>query len=125
MRNLVDSCGWLEFVNSGPNAEFFGPVLRDRDNLVVSSICIYEVSRKMMEKLSRLETSRLVSDMRRAHVVEVSEELAFSAASLSRKYGLGMADAIIFATAQSEGATVWTQDDDFARLPGVKYRKRR
>ena len=32
-----------------------------------------------------------------------------------------MAESLIYATAQLHGAAVWTQDDDFKDLPGVKY----
>jgi predicted nucleic acid-binding protein len=32
-----------------------------------------------------------------------------------------MADSIILATARTHRATVWTQDSDFAKLPGVRY----
>jgi predicted nucleic acid-binding protein len=31
------------------------------------------------------------------------------------------ADSIIYATARSRGALVWTQDDDFEDLPEVRY----
>jgi predicted nucleic acid-binding protein len=32
-----------------------------------------------------------------------------------------MADSIILATAGARGATLWTQDKDFAAIEGVKY----
>ena len=31
--NVVDSCGWLEYLADGPNAGFFAPVLADPDTL--------------------------------------------------------------------------------------------
>jgi len=32
-----------------------------------------------------------------------------------------MADSIILATARLNGATLWTQDEDFHSIDGVKY----
>jgi hypothetical protein len=36
-----------------------------------------------------------------------------------------MADSLILSTAWSEQATLWTQDEHFAGLPGVEYRTAR
>jgi predicted nucleic acid-binding protein len=36
-----------------------------------------------------------------------------------------MADSLILSTAWSEQATLWTQDEHFARLPGVEFRTAR
>jgi hypothetical protein len=46
---------------------------------------------------------------------------AVDAAYLSRQLALPMADSIILATASAHGATLWTQDKDFAAVEGVKY----
>jgi hypothetical protein len=40
--NLVDSSGWLEYFADGRNAAFFAPALEDTENLVVSTINIYD-----------------------------------------------------------------------------------
>ena len=48
-------------------------------------------------------------------------DLALSAAAVSVKYKIPMADSIILATAQAYGATLWTQDADFSGVDGVEY----
>ena len=40
----LDSSGWLEYFAGGPNTDFFAPAIEDSDNLLVSSINIYEDS---------------------------------------------------------------------------------
>lgn len=47
--------------------------------------------------------------------------MALSAAKLALHYRLAMADSIIYAVAQAHGAMLWTQDDDFEHIPGVRY----
>ena len=46
--NLVDSCGWLEYLAEGPNASFFAKPLENVESLIVPSICILEVSKKIL-----------------------------------------------------------------------------
>jgi len=36
-----------------------------------------------------------------------------------------MADSLILSTAWSKQATLWTQDEHFAGLPGIEYREAR
>jgi len=63
--------------------------------------------------------------MKRGRVCEVTEAIALRAALASIKYKLPMADSLIYATAQSEGAVIWTQDADFRDLPGVNFKEHR
>ena len=51
--------------------------------------------------------------------------LALTAARLSLDTRLPMADSVVLATARLDQATLWTQDADFASLPGVRYRSRK
>ena len=41
--NLVDSSGWLEYFSDSPNADFFSKPLKDKHDLIVPSISLYEV----------------------------------------------------------------------------------
>ena len=41
--NLVDSSGWLEYFADGPNAKVFARPLRDPEDLIVPTVCLYEV----------------------------------------------------------------------------------
>ena len=60
--------------------------------------------------------------MMQSRMVDLTAGLAVEAARLSVETGLAMADSIILATARSEGATLWTQDADFAGRPNVEFR---
>jgi len=41
---------------------------------------------------------------------------------LGPTHKLPLGDSVMLATAQTFGATLWTQDADFEGLPGVQYR---
>lgn len=119
--NVVDSSGWLEYFADGPNADNFAPALEDLASLLVSAVSIYEVFKRVRQQADETQALTAVALMNQARVLDVTPELALSAAELSIELGLAMADALILATAQAEEATLWTQDAHFARIEGVRY----
>ena len=118
--NLVDSSGWLEYLADDPNAEFLAPPIEDTGRLIVPTISVLEVFKRVLQQRSENEALRAVALMRQGKVVDL-DDLALSAAKLGREHGLPLADSVILATARKFGATVWTQDSDFRGLEGVSY----
>ena len=47
-KNVVDSSGWIEYFADGPNAGFFEAAILDAGSLVVPSISIYEVFKRLL-----------------------------------------------------------------------------
>lgn len=47
-KNVVDSSGWIEYFADGPNADFFEAAIVDASSLVVPSISIYEVFKRLL-----------------------------------------------------------------------------
>jgi len=119
--NIVDSSGWLEYFAEGSNADFFASAIEDTKNLLVPVICIYEVFKKILQQSGISEAQTHVSDMKQGQVIEIDESLALSAAKLSADLKLPMADSFILATARANDAILWTQDEHFKDLDGVKY----
>ena len=93
------------------------------DELIVSVVCLYEVFKKINMVADETRALQAVAQMEQARVVDVTEDIALSAALISIQHKLPMADSLIYATAKTHGATVWTQDEDFKNLPNVNYRK--
>ena len=119
--NVVDSSGWIEYLVGGPNAGFFEGPLQDVENLLVPSISILEVYRWVLRERGREDALTVAAAMRQGRVLDLDDGLAVEAAELSASYGLPLADCVIYASAQSEDATLWTQDADFDGLEGVEY----
>lgn len=123
--NLVDSCGWLEYLAEGPNASFFAEPLENIDSLIVPPICILEVFKRILQQRSQAEALQVATSMRQGKVIPLDTDLALAAASLGLRHRLPLADAVILATAQASDAVIWTQDSDFESLGNVKYVVRR
>jgi len=123
--NVVDSSAWLEYFADGPNAEEFAEAIQDAARLVVPSITLFEVFKRIRMQRDSEIALRAVSQMRRGTVVELDADLAIAAADLSADLKMALADSVILATARAHGATVWTQDADFDGLDNVEYRVHR
>jgi predicted nucleic acid-binding protein len=78
-----------------------------------------KVKREKGEETALLFTGRLSA----SHVVQLTESIAYLAADISLRYGLAMADALVYATAKDQNANVVTGDADLKDLPGVVYIK--
>ena len=123
--NIVDSSGWLEFFADGPNGEEFAAPLKERAALVVPSITIYEVFKVVCRQRGEDAALQAAALMQQGLVVELSPSLAMAAAKTSLELALPMADSIILATARLHDAILWTQDEHFRGLSGVRFAPRR
>ena len=123
--NVVDSSAWLEYFADGPNAGFFDEPIEDTARLVVPSVSLYEVFKRVLQQRDESQALQSVAVMQQGTVVDLDSTLALSSARLSIEPGLPMADSIILATARAFGGTLWTQDTDFEGMEGVKYRPKK
>jgi predicted nucleic acid-binding protein len=119
--NVVDSSGWLEYFAGGPNADFFAPVVRQTESLVVPTICLYEIFKRILQQRGEGAALQAAAILAQGLIVDLDVNLALEAARLSAEEKLPMADSIILATARAHGATLWTQDADFEGVAGVEY----
>ena len=119
--NMVDSSGWLEYFADGPNANFFAPAIEKTSELVVPTVSIFEVFKRMRQQRGNDAALKAVTAMMQGQVIELESSLALSAARLSGDLGIPMADSIILATAQAFDAELWTQDADLKGIEKVRY----
>jgi predicted nucleic acid-binding protein len=122
--NLVDSSGWLEYFANGKNAEFFAPIIEDNDNLIVSTINIYEVFKKILIEKDENSAIQAIGLMQQGKVIDISAGIAIHGARMSHDLKIPMADSLILASAKHYDAILWTEDADFKGMEGVKYFKK-
>lgn len=120
--NVVDSSAWLEYLAGGPNSEEFRAAICDPESLLVPSITIYEVFKRVSQQRGVGPALQAVALMRQGKVIELDADLAIAAADVSIEHQLPMADSIILASARRHEAVVWTQDADFEGMPDAEYR---
>ena len=119
--NVVDSSGWLEYFAGGTNASFFGPAIQETDTLVVPTVCMYEVFKRLLAQRGEEGALQAIGIMSLGTIADLTREIAVDAATVSFEHGIAMADSIMLATARANDATLWTQDADFEGMDGVQY----
>ena len=122
--NLVDSSGWLEYFADGKNADFFVSSIEDTENLMVSTINIYEVYKKVLREKDEESAIQAVALMQNSRIIDVDTSISLTAAKLSYDLKIPMADSLILSTARLYNAVLWTQDSDFENIPNVKYKNK-
>jgi len=123
--NLVDSCGWLEYLADGPNAAFFAPAVENADDLIVPTICILEVFKRVLQQRGEDAALQSAALMQQGQVIDLDSGTAVTAAKIGHDRKLPLADAVIVATARIHHAVIWTQDSDLKDVDGVKFVKKR
>lgn len=123
--NVVDSSAWLEYFANGPNAGFFARAIENTSDLLVPSLTLYEVFKRVLQQRDEDAALQAIAVMQQGAVIDLDASLALTAARLSIEHRIPLADSVILATARTHGAVLWSQDADFKGIPGVEYREHR
>ena len=119
--NVVDSSGWIEYLQDTERADLFADAIEDRHALLVPTIALFEVHKVLSRSLPADLVSRCLDVMRLGRVLDLTDPRAIAASQVAAKHKLAMADAAMYSMAQEFGATFWTQDVDYRGLDGVQY----
>ena len=118
---VVDTSAWIEALRGSPAGVRVRAELPDLDQWVIPTIVLFELSKWASREKGEdaADTVEAYADNR--VVTDLDTAIALSAAELSTRHKLSAADAIVYATAQAQGADVLTCDRHFAALPGVHF----
>ena len=78
--------------------------------VITPTTVLYEVYKKLRRGCKEEEDLLVIAQIMKTNVVPLSQEIALSAAEISLKHSLPMADAIVYATATKEACAVATSD---------------
>ena len=119
--NIIDSSFWLEYFAGTKAGDIVSDIVENIDELIIPTITIYEVFKKILLERNEDDALLAVGHMKQGKVIDLTEELSLSAAKISIKYKLPMADSIIYATNIRYNCILWTQDQHFSGLYSVNY----
>ena len=120
---LIDSYGWIEYFTDGPLADRYAPYIEEADegNTITPTIVLYEVYKKIKGGRGEGEALEAYAQLSRTRIIPLTESLAMRAADISLEFKLGMADAIIVATAEAYDAVIVTSDKHLRGLRNVEF----
>ena len=113
---VLDSSCWIKHFADTDRRALFAKAVSDVHFLIVPILTIYEVIKKVTPEAGDEVAAKALTLMLQGQVIELSFDIALQAT----RNALPLADSLIYATAQSCGAELWTQDAHFERLPGVR-----
>lgn len=119
--NLIDSSVWLEYFAAGPQASAFSGVIERIERVLVPTIVLLEVTRRVMQQRDEDSALQVAAMLHQGQVVPLDSGITLSAAHYGVAHKLPLADSIIYATGRQSNATIWTMDAHLAGLPGVRY----
>lgn len=117
---VIDSSCWIEIFSNGMLAKKCQKEVLSSKSIIVPSLVIYEVYRKVKQSSSDESGLSAISYISQFEVKPLTREVALLAADLSLQFKLGTAGSIILAHANETSAELVTLDNDFRGLPGVQ-----
>jgi predicted nucleic acid-binding protein len=116
---LVDTSAWIEWLIGSPTGEKLAGHLPEKARWLVPTIVQLELVKWLTREVGEDKADQVIAFTQVCQVVPLDTEIALAAAEASRACRLATADAIVFATARAQGATLLTCDAHFEGLPGV------
>jgi len=118
---LVDSCGWLEVLTATPLGEAYPPAFKRYGELIVPSVCVLEVARRLLDDVDDTAATEAVAIMGQARVAPLNLALALDAARIGQACRLPFPDNAVLALALRYGVELWTHDEHLRDLPGIHF----
>lgn len=119
--NIVDSSCWLEYFSDSKVGNSVSSAIEDLDSLLVPSITIYEVFKKIVAEKDEDSALLATAHMKQGTVIDLDSDLSIFSAKVGKEHALPMADSIIYATAIKHNCILWTQDKHFKDLENIRY----
>src|ERR1017187_5632380 len=113
--NVVDSSGWLEYLADGPNAGFFAGALQDTDCLIVPTLSVLEVFKRVLQQRGEDAALQAAAAIQQGEAADLTLRVALEAARLGHELKLPLADSVVLATARLNRAVLMDARRGFQR----------
>ena len=116
---LVDTSAWIEWLIGSPTGDELTEYLPEQAAWLVPTMVQLELAKWLTREVGEDKADQVIAFTQVCSVIPLDTDIALAAADACREHKLATADAIIFATARGQGATLLTCDAHFEGLPGV------
>lgn len=117
--HLIDTSAWIEWLTGSPTGEMVAAHLPEQTDWLVPTMVQLELAKWLVREVGEDKADQVIAFTQLCHIAPLDTEIALAAAEACREHRLATADAIIFATARAQDATLITCDAHFDGLPGV------
>ena len=116
---LIDTSAWIEWLTASPTGITLAPEIPRPTDWLVPTIVQFELAKWLTREVGEDKADQVIAFTETCVVADLTTPIALSAADLSARHKLAMADAIVYATAIAHGAHLLTCDRHFEGLAGV------
>lgn len=121
MTVLVDSWAWIEYFKGSDLVVQAKEIIESSQKILLSAINASEIYHFLL-KNRPAEAEKLIKFvLSSSFVIPVDSSIALKAAKIKYDKKIGLADAIVIATAEDNDAKILTGDDDFKNMDNVIY----
>ncbi len=122
--NLIDTCGWIEWLTDGPLSDCYAPYFAEVEQLITPTSVQFELYKWVASNSGGEAALHAIALTEQTSVIALNTSISLLAADLAMEHKLSFADAIIYATARFHQANLITSDNHFEGLAGVSYFKK-
>jgi predicted nucleic acid-binding protein len=122
---VVDTSAWVEWLIGSALGKRMAVEFPTPQACVVPTIVQLELSKWLLREADEDRADSVIAHTQTCVVVPLDTPIALLAAELHRRHKLATADAIVYATAQAQGADLLTCDAHFEGLSGIAYFRKR
>jgi predicted nucleic acid-binding protein len=116
----LDSSVWIEILSGGALAKQCTKEMNAAAQVFVPALVIFEVYRKIAQSVSEDRALSAIALLSQNEVVDLSRDIALTAADLSIEHKLAMADSVVLAHTRQANAVLLTLDNDFSGIAGTR-----
>jgi len=116
---LVDTSAWIEWLIASATGAEVAEKLPEQADWLVPTMVQLELAKWLTREVDEDKADQVIAFTQVCNVVPLDTEIALAAAEACRAHKLATADAVILATARTQGATVLTCDKHFEGLPDI------
>ena len=121
MTVLVDSWAWIEYFKGSQSGLKAKEIIESSQKILLSTINASEIYHFLL-KNKPAEAEKLIKFvLSSSFVIPLDSSIALKAAKIKYDKKIGLADAIVIATAEENNATILTGDDDFKEMKNVIF----
>ena len=121
MTVLVDSWAWIEYFKGTPAAQKAKEIIESNEQMFVSAINVSEIYLFLLRNKPSEAEKLIKFVLDSSFVIFIDSTIALKASKIKHEHKMGLADAIVMATAEENKAKILTGDDDFKNIKNVIY----
>jgi len=118
---LVDSWAWIEYLKGSPPGKKAQEIIEGKNQVIIASINLAEIYKFLLENKPKEADILIDGIIQSSFIIPLETSLALKAAKIKHTLKMGLADAIVKATAEENHAQILTGDDDFKSFKDVIY----